>query len=303
MVEGRESRLAVECDGDIWHGPEQYEHDAMRQRQLERAQWTFIRVRESDFYVNRARAIQLVIEACEELAIHPVDYIEEETLSEESHSPTHPKDSEAETPSSNVPTTGATDSPELISTLPDATVGYAAETNFPDPRDAPPTNLRKALLKIIETEGPLTKAFVYRLYVEGCPHVQRVSKSVRQTLNRILWSMVKSGEVISEDEIGDRSLESQVLRLPSSPRVLQRPAGKRDLLDIPASELCMHIERLNLRFDKPGLDHELAMRRILEFYGFTRLTSVRRKYLYKVIELHRFKKESPSETGNLWKAI
>jgi very-short-patch-repair endonuclease len=293
VIEGSESRLAVECDGDTWHGPEQYEHDAARQRQLERAQWTFSRVRESDFYANRARAIQLVLEACEELAIHPADYHEEETLYEGSYSPIHVSDSETETTSTNAP--------ELIPTRQEANMVSVTEASFPDPKDAPPANLRKALLKIIETEGPLTKAFVYRLYVEGCPHIQRVSKSVRQTLNRILWSMVKAGEILSENELGDRSLESQVLRLPNSPRVLQRPAGKRDLLDIPASELCMHIERLNLRFENRETDDALAMRRILEFYGFTRLTSVRKQYLSKVIDLHRLKNESPaSNEGSLW---
>jgi very-short-patch-repair endonuclease len=301
VIEGSESRLAVECDGDTWHGAEQYEHDAARQRQLERAQWTFSRITESDFYANRTRAIQLVLEACEELAIHPVDYREEEMLYEESDGTIHLSDPETEAPSTNTPTLRPENSPELISTRLEANIGFLSEASFPDPRDAPPANLRKALLRIIEAEGPLTKAFIYRLYVEGCPHIQRVSKSVRQTLNRILWSMVKAGEILSEDELGDRSLESQVLRLPNSPRVLQRPAGKRDLLDIPASELCMHIERLNLRFENRGPDDALAMRRILEFYGFTRLTSVRKKYLSKVIDLHRLKNESPaSNEGSLW---
>jgi very-short-patch-repair endonuclease len=297
VVEGMESRLAIECDGDTWHGPEQYEHDAMRQRQLERAQWTFSRVRESDFYANRASAIQVVMEACEELGIHPADYVEEETLSDEFDIEIQSKGSEPETQRIKEPTQPI-HSPDLLSTQQATSVAFSTEGSFPDPREAPPANLRKVLLRIIETEGPLTKAFVYRLYVEGCPHVQRVSKSVRQTLNRIVWSMVKAGEVISEDELGDRSLESQVLRLPSTPRVVQRQAGKRDLLDIPPSELCMHIERLNLRFEKPGLDNELAMRRILEFYGFTRLTSVRKKYLMKVIELHRSKEGSTSSRDN-----
>lgn len=49
VVEGGRSRLAVECDGDHWHGPERYEADMQRQRQLERCQWQFFRVRESAF--------------------------------------------------------------------------------------------------------------------------------------------------------------------------------------------------------------------------------------------------------------
>jgi very-short-patch-repair endonuclease len=300
VVEGNESRLAVECDGDTWHGPEQYEHDAMRQRQLERAQWTFTRVRESDFYANRAHAIETVIEACEELSIHPADFIEE-TLSDESDRAIHIDESEPAISATNMRGIRPPQTSELLSTLREPAIVDSTEASFPDPRDAPPANLRKALLKIVETEGPLTKAFIYRLYVEGCPHVQRVSKSVRQTLNRVLWSMVKSGEILSEDELGDRSLESQVLRLPHAPRVLQRPAGKRDLLDIPASELCMHIERLNLTFENRGLDDQLAMRRILEFYGFTRLTSVRKKYLSKVIDLHRLKNQPTSvHEASLW---
>lgn len=42
-------RLAVECDGDHWHGPDQYDDDMVRQRMLERCGWQFIRVRASVF--------------------------------------------------------------------------------------------------------------------------------------------------------------------------------------------------------------------------------------------------------------
>lgn len=76
VVEGLDARIAVECDGDTWHGPEQYDQDMARQRQLERAGWTFVRVRESDFYADRQRAISAVVEACEELGIRPVDFVE-----------------------------------------------------------------------------------------------------------------------------------------------------------------------------------------------------------------------------------
>ncbi len=77
VVEGRDARIAVECDGDNWHGPEQYERDMARQRQLERAGWTFVRVRESDFYADRQRAVNAVIEACEQLGIRPWDFVDE----------------------------------------------------------------------------------------------------------------------------------------------------------------------------------------------------------------------------------
>ncbi|MEZ5485727.1 MAG: AAA domain-containing protein [Lysobacteraceae bacterium] len=44
VVEGNEGRrLAVECDGDRFHGPGQWQDDMTRQRVLERAGWTFWR--------------------------------------------------------------------------------------------------------------------------------------------------------------------------------------------------------------------------------------------------------------------
>jgi very-short-patch-repair endonuclease len=50
VVEGMQGRLAVECDGDAWHGTERYQQDMARQRILERCGWTFWRVRGSSFY-------------------------------------------------------------------------------------------------------------------------------------------------------------------------------------------------------------------------------------------------------------
>lgn len=43
-------RLAVECDGDQFHGPEQWDNDVRRQRVLERLGWSFWRVRASAYY-------------------------------------------------------------------------------------------------------------------------------------------------------------------------------------------------------------------------------------------------------------
>jgi len=77
VIEGIRNRLAVECDGDAWHGLEQYERDVARQRQLERAGWRFVRIRESEFYADRESTIGRVIQACDELGIRPVREQEE----------------------------------------------------------------------------------------------------------------------------------------------------------------------------------------------------------------------------------
>ena len=42
VVEGaNDRRLAIECDGDRYHGPERWADDMRRQRTLERAGWRF----------------------------------------------------------------------------------------------------------------------------------------------------------------------------------------------------------------------------------------------------------------------
>jgi very-short-patch-repair endonuclease len=71
VVEGMQGRLAVECDGDQWHGPERYELDMARQRDLERAGWQFVRVRGGDFYRDQAKAMEPLWLELDRLGIKP----------------------------------------------------------------------------------------------------------------------------------------------------------------------------------------------------------------------------------------
>lgn len=71
VVEGGRARLAVECDGDQWHGADRYEADMQRQRQLERCGWEFFRVREAAFYANKENALAGLWGALEERGISP----------------------------------------------------------------------------------------------------------------------------------------------------------------------------------------------------------------------------------------
>lgn len=71
MVQGTNSQVAIECDGDYWHGPEQYPDDMARQRLLERLGAQFIRIRESAFYLDRAGEMQRVVEKLDDLGITP----------------------------------------------------------------------------------------------------------------------------------------------------------------------------------------------------------------------------------------
>jgi very-short-patch-repair endonuclease len=71
VVVGERSRLAVECDGEAWHGPEQHAHDVARQRDLERCGWRFFRLRESEFYRDPEAALEPLWNLLRERGIWP----------------------------------------------------------------------------------------------------------------------------------------------------------------------------------------------------------------------------------------
>lgn len=77
VVEGEHNRLAVECDGERWHGPDAYEADMFRQKVLERAGWNFWRVRGRHFYQDADRAMESLWTTLEEMEIKPslVEYV------------------------------------------------------------------------------------------------------------------------------------------------------------------------------------------------------------------------------------
>lgn len=72
------TKIAIECDGDKWHGPEQHQNDIMRQKVLERCGWQFFRVRGYEYYTNREKALEPLwnmIPVFEEKEIEPIsDY-------------------------------------------------------------------------------------------------------------------------------------------------------------------------------------------------------------------------------------
>jgi very-short-patch-repair endonuclease len=72
LVRGMTRELCVECDGDHWHSdPEQREYDMRRQRQLERCERVFWRVRGSEFYNNQDQAMESLWQKLDELQIAP----------------------------------------------------------------------------------------------------------------------------------------------------------------------------------------------------------------------------------------
>ncbi|WP_228473593.1 AAA domain-containing protein, partial [Streptomyces calidiresistens] len=72
VVEGGTRRLAVACDGDAFGDGEDAGTAAARQRDLERVDWTFVRIRGSRFHLDREQALAPLWAELERLGIEPL---------------------------------------------------------------------------------------------------------------------------------------------------------------------------------------------------------------------------------------
>jgi very-short-patch-repair endonuclease len=77
VVEGLNRKLAIECDGEKWHTPEQLQDDLERQAILERLGWIFVRIRGSLFFHNPDAAIAPVFAKLEHLDIEALGRVSE----------------------------------------------------------------------------------------------------------------------------------------------------------------------------------------------------------------------------------
>lgn len=77
VVEGDEdARLAIECDGDEFHGPDRWAADMNRQRVLERAGWTFWRCFASTWSMRKDEVLKELIDLLAAMGIEPLGALE-----------------------------------------------------------------------------------------------------------------------------------------------------------------------------------------------------------------------------------
>ena len=76
VVEGAgDLRLAIECDGDEFHGPDRWPHDLARQRVLERAGWSFWRCFASTWRLHKDEVLGELTERLSAMGIEPLGSI------------------------------------------------------------------------------------------------------------------------------------------------------------------------------------------------------------------------------------
>ncbi len=72
VIVGGSGRVAVQCDGDRWDGPEQYRRELSRQRDLERCDWPVHRIRQSDFVSDAEQCLQSLWDLLDERGLYPI---------------------------------------------------------------------------------------------------------------------------------------------------------------------------------------------------------------------------------------
>jgi very-short-patch-repair endonuclease len=313
VVEGMQGRLAVECDGDQWHGPERYEQDMARQRDLERAGWHFVRIRGSDFYRDSDRATSPIWSELEQRGIRPggleetmaeppppadlqsIDRIEvEDEVSVDASSSVSGAEadlngedlsSEASPLEEAISVSNGPDAPFADARLTDKLfaqyISYNGPTG-PDPRTVNIPAVADGLCRIIEAEGPMIAKRAYNIYLRGCG-IRRLGRELQSTMNKALQHAVRNGRVISENEAGTTGLILSTVRSNGTPLVKLRFRGPRTFEEIPPGELRAIGAYLK---DAIELEHgsDEHLRAILESFDLKRLTTQVGTSLLQILE-------------------
>ena len=236
-----QGRLAVECDGDEWHGPERYEQDMARQRDLERAGWQFVRIRGGDFYRDREISTAQLWAELNRLGIKPggidqaaaeppppADSGRMERREVDEIIPVAPEPVSAEVAADPAEVVRSLDDPEREAVGEESSAGPAdimrSGNSFlgdyisyrdrpgPDPRTVSITVVADHLCRIIEVEGPMIAKRAYDIYLRGCG-IRRLGPELKSVMNRALSSAVHQGRVVSENEPGKSGVIFSTVRM------------------------------------------------------------------------------------------
>ncbi len=301
VVEGMQGRLAVECDGDEWHGPERYEQDMARQRDLERAGWQFVRIRGGDFYRDRSKATEPLWNELERLGIKPggIDEAAAEPPPPASGQDVERTEVDEIVPVSTSPTDGISDpdstDPDMAPTIVETHGGFngvsePAASNQrrsadgllsdyvvysgppgPDPRTVNTGIVAEGLCQIIDAEGPMIAKRAYDIYLRGCG-IKRLGGELKSTMNKALANAIRQGRVVSENDPNKSGLIFSTVRSKGTSTVKPRRRGPRTFDEIPPGELRAVGRHLcEARQMTRGSDEHL--RAILEYFDLKRLTA------------------------------
>jgi hypothetical protein len=138
--------------------------------------------------------------------------------------------------------------------------------SLPLATEAGSEQLVAALIDVVGAEGPIVARRAYLLCHQAASG-HRIGKDIRFAFNRATQVAVRSrrlGQI--RDSMPDQT--DKTLYLPTSPPVVSRVLGPRDLYEVPRSEILALIQELGL----DGAPVEDAGRAVLDVYGLRKLT-------------------------------
>ncbi|WP_370949043.1 AAA domain-containing protein [Amycolatopsis sp. cg5] len=260
VIVGGHGRLAVECDGDQWHGPDAYDHDLARQRDLERCGWRFVRIPGSAFDVDPAAALAGLWQILSDEEIRPAGW-------------TPVVVAEPEWPAE----AGVL---EIVS--PDAYVEYSGIQ--PPVAEVSRNELIEGIAEIVAVEGPMLGERIHRVYIQSSGG-RRVGSELARSLNSAVSLAVRRGVLLADDPLGQSGVRPITYRLPDQPPVRLRELGPRDLHDMPPRELAAVLSEVAETLG--WADEEALFRAVLDRLGLKRLTANVRSHLADVAVLAR----------------
>jgi len=293
LVEGMRGRLAVECDGDQWHGLEQWNADVDRQRMLERCGLNFWRVRGSTFYRDQEAALSSLWQELERFSVraagepdmrpawpaapapgilsepfHAVDVVADDDVDDGVLFGV--EESDGEEPS--IESSGQS-SPDSFDE-----VGWEAYCSWeqrllPDPHTASMAEVMDGLVEIIGAEGPIVSRRAYALYNKAAGG-SRLSRQTIKIMNRAAYKAIRLGKVVQSEK---STVGNHILHLPDRPAIKARSRGPRRLEEIPQTEIALVRDAIKAKH--PMWDEEQLIRCLAEFYGIVRKTPQVRKTL------------------------
>jgi hypothetical protein len=279
-VIGQKSKLAVECDGDHWHGAEQWEKDAARQRDLERCGWPFFRLRECSFYLDPEGALEPLWQELTRHGIRPLV----ESAEPEAEAGAHPPGPDGESAigaAQGGPDQRLREDDEFENQDPSLPAYAAWEPHpIPNPRVASRDGVIEALIEIVETEGPVTWRRVFDRYRVGLD-LGRLKGPTRDALEAAARLAVRTDLLLEWRETSSEDWYDRLVRVADSEAVRLRQRGPRELKDVPPSEIA---ELMRVRqFLAPG--DEWVLRQILASYGLRRLTEDAKAHLHLAVQM------------------
>jgi len=157
VVQGEKAQLAVECDGEFWHGVNAYSADMERQRKLERCGWHFFRIRESQYYANPEKALEPLWTLLERMGILPLSSQAQTNSEEDDDDDGNGQEDYCETGANNQTTTVIIEKEEFPSVssfnqqdLWDETGGAGLPEDIHQALKAKADLICKAIIKVLE---------------------------------------------------------------------------------------------------------------------------------------------------------